>query len=53
MKILFVFAILILLALEFYLLELWKEYEQKQGSIWNRYPVFYCRDVHWRNFSRG
>ena len=35
MKMLFVFAILILIALELYLLELWREYEQKQGSIWN------------------
>ena len=33
MKMLFVFAILILIALELYLLELWREYEQKQGSI--------------------
>ena len=32
MKMLFVFAILILIALELYLLELWREHEQKQGS---------------------
>ena len=51
MKALLFFAILILIALELYLLESKREYEQEQENIWNQSCVFYCGDVCWRIFN--